>query len=132
MVEVIEEVEVKSVYVQYFIEEVCGIWDKWDIQEDKEVDGFFKFYFFYNGFMVFYFGCFVCWDMLKVLKVINMDKDGYIDWYEFLVYLKWVMYQYFNIKDVDEFLFVVFCKGIILVMQDELFWKLFKRIKKSC
>lgn len=91
MVEVIEEVEVKSEYVQYFIEEVCRIWDKWDIEEDKEVDDFFKFYFFYNGFMVFYFGCFICWDMQKVLKVIDMDNDGYIDWNEFLVYLKWVI-----------------------------------------
>ena len=132
MAEVIEEAEVKSVQVQHLIEEVRRIWDKWDIQEDKEVDDLLKFHSFYNGFMAPYFGCFICRDTLKALKAINMDKDGYIDWNEFLVYLKWAMRQYPNIKDADELLSVAFRKGIIPAMQDELLRKPFKRIKKSC
>ena len=132
MAEVIEEAEVKSVHAQHLIEEVCRIWDKWDIQEDKEVDDVLKFHSFYNGFMAPYFGCFICRDTLKALKAINMDKDGYIDWYEFLVYLKWAMRQYPNIKDADELLSVAFRKGIIPAMQDELLRNPLKRIGKSC
>ena len=132
MGEVIKEEDVKSVHAQRLIEEVRRIWDKWDIQEDKEVDGLLKFHSFYNGFMAPYFGCFICRDTLKALKAINMDKDGYIDWNEFLVYLKWAMRQYPNIKDADELLSVAFRKGIIPAMQDELLRKPFKRIKKSC
>lgn len=60
---------------------------------------------------------------LRALKAINMDNDGYIDWNEFLVYLKWAMRQYPNIKDVDELLSVAFRKGIIPAMQDELLGK---------
>lgn len=132
MGEVIKEEDVKSVHAQRLIEEVRRIWDKWDIQEDKEVDGLLKFHSFYNGFMAPYFGCFICRDTLKALKAINMDKDGYIDWYEFEVYLKWAMRQYPNIKDADELLSVAFRKGIIPAMQDELLRNPLKRIKKSC
>ncbi|KAL9952350.1 hypothetical protein ACROYT_G039593 [Oculina patagonica] len=120
MADVIEEVEIKSVHAQHLIDEVRSIWDKWDIEEDKEIDDLLKFQSFYNGFMAPYFGCFKCKDTLKALKAIDMDKDGYIDWNEFLVYLKWAMRQYPNIKDVDELLSVAFCKGIIPAMQDEL------------
>lgn len=50
----------------------------------------FEFDFFYNGFMVFFFGCYRCDEMKCVLKVIDMDVDGIVDWNEFVVYLKWV------------------------------------------
>ena len=134
MAEVIEESKVKSVHAQHLIEEVRSIWDKWDIQEDKVVDDFLKFHSFYNGFMAPYFGCFACNDTRKALQAINMDKDGYIDWNEFLVYLKWAMRQYPNIKDADELLSVAFRKGIIPAMHDELLSKKnpFKKMKKSC
>ena len=59
----------------------------------------------------------------KALQAINMDNDGYIDWNEFLVYLKWAMRQYPNIKDVDELLSCAFNKGIIPAMRDEVLGK---------
>ncbi|KAJ7371282.1 hypothetical protein OS493_026926 [Desmophyllum pertusum] len=120
MADVIEKAEVKSAHAQHLIEEVRKIWNEWDIQEDKQIDGLLKFQSFYNGFMAPYFGCFKCRDTLKALKAIDMDNDGYIDWNEFLVYLKWAMRQYPSIKDVDELLSVAFRKGIIPAMQDEL------------
>ena len=43
MADLIEEAEVKSVHPQHLIEEVRRIWDKWDIEEDKEVDDHLKF-----------------------------------------------------------------------------------------
>ena len=60
--------------------------------------------------MAQYFGCFKCHDTLKVQKAINMDNDGYIDWNEFLVYTKWAMRQYPNIKDIDDLLSLAFCR----------------------
>lgn len=134
MAGVIEDAEVKSVHAQHLIEEIRRTWDKWDIEEDKEVDDLLKFQSFYNGFMAPYFGCFKCNDTLKALKAINMDKDDYIDWNEFLVYLKWAMREYPNIKDADELLSVAFRKGIIPAMRDELLLirKPAKRMKTTC
>ncbi|XP_078350918.1 uncharacterized protein LOC144635713 isoform X1 [Oculina patagonica] len=123
MADVIEETEVKSEHAQQLLDEVRRIWDKWDIEEDKEIGDRLKFQSFYNGFMAPFFGCFKCSDTLKALKAIDMDEDGFIDWNEFLVYLKWAMRQYPNIKDADELLSVAFRKGIIPAMQDALVGK---------
>ena len=119
MAEVIQQAEVKSVHAQHLIDEVRRMWDEWDIEECKPNDDQLMFRSFYNGFMAPYFGCFMCSDTQKALKAINMDNDGYIDWNEFLVYLKWAMRQYPNIKDVDELLLAAFNKGIIPAMRDE-------------
>ena len=134
MAEVIEDAKVKDVHAQHLIAEVRRIWDEWDIEEDKEVDDRLKFNSFYHGFMAPYFGCFACRDTLKALKAIDMDKDGSIDWNEFLVYLKWAMRQYPSIKDADELLSVAFRKGIIPAMRDEVILKprRHRKIKKSC
>lgn len=120
MSEVIERAEVKSVHAQHLIEEVRGMWNEWDIEECKPNDDQLNFNSFYNGFMSPYFGCFKCNDTQQALQAINMDNDGYIDWNEFLVYLKWAMREYPNIKDADELLSFAFSKGIIPAMRDEL------------
>ena len=52
-----------------------------------------------------------------------MHKDGYIDWNEFLVYLKWAMNEYPSIEDVNELLSVAFRKGIIPAMHTTLVGK---------
>ena len=119
MSEIIAKVDVESVHAQNLIEEVRSIWNEWDIKEEEQNDDQLMFCSFYNGFMAPYFGCFMCDDTQKALQAINMDNDGYIDWNEFLVYLKWAMRQYPNIKDVDELLSVAFNKGIIPAMRDE-------------
>ena len=48
-----------------------------------------------------------------------MDADNVVDWNEFLVYLKWAMRQYPEIKDNAELLDITFRKGLIPAMQDE-------------
>ena len=40
-----------------------------------------------------------------------MDKDGKVDWNEFMVYVKWALNQYPDIGDVDELLAITFKKG---------------------
>lgn len=66
------------------------MWDEWDLW-DGERDDKLEFDVFYNGFLVLYFGCYRCDEIKLVLKVIDMDEDGFVDWNEFSLYLKWVI-----------------------------------------
>lgn len=122
MRDVIEQVGIKKQHHQKLIDDVRHIWDTWDVREAEEFQGdeCLEFDSFYNGFMAPYFGCFRCDDTRKGLKAIDMDSDGKVDWSEFLVYLKWALHQYPNIKDADELLSITFRKGLIPAMQDEL------------
>ena len=115
MADVIEKAEV-SVHAQHLINEVRKISDEWDIEENKEVEDHLTFQSFYNGFMAPYFSFFACSGTQKALKEIDLHKNGYIDWNEFLIYLKWAMREYPSIEDVDELLSVAFRKGIIPAM----------------
>ena len=120
MADVIDKVEIKNEHAHQLINEVRKVWDEWDIEEDKEIDDCLKFQPFYNGIMAPYFGCLKCRDTIKALQAIDMDNDDHIDWNEFLLYLKWALRQYPDIKNADELLSVAFRKGIIPAMQDEL------------
>ncbi|XP_022787191.1 uncharacterized protein LOC111327305 [Stylophora pistillata] len=119
MEEICKKVDSDSEYAIKLFKDVRQIWDKWDLEDDKQNDDQLMFSTFYNGFMAPYFGCFMCPDTQKALQAINMDNDGYIDWNEFLFYLKWAMHQYPDIKDVDELLRKAFTMGIIPAMRDE-------------
>ena len=48
-----------------------------------------------------------------------MDSDGYIDWKEFFVYVKWALNQYPNVADVDELMSIAFEKRLLPAMRDE-------------
>ena len=122
MAEVIEKVE-ECEHAQHLINEVRKIWDKWDIEENKKSEDQLLFQSFYNGFMAPYFSSFTCTDTQNALKEIDMHKDGYIDWNEFLVYLKWAMNEYPSIEDVNELLSVAFRMGIIPAMHTTLVGK---------
>ena len=91
-----------------------------DLKDEVQGDECLEFDSFYNGFMSPYFGCFRCEDTKKGLQAIDMDNDGYVDWSEFLVYLKWALHEYPGITDVDELLSTTFQKGLIPAMQDEI------------
>ena len=121
MGKIVSDQKLNSPHCEKLVDEVRAIWDEWDIQEEKEFqnDNKLKFDSFYNGFMAPYFGCFSCEDTRKGLKAIDMDYDGQIDWYEFLVYIKWALNQYPNLKNVDELLSFAFRKGLIPAMKDE-------------
>ncbi len=118
MRDIMEKVELTSGFGKQLIREVREIWDEWDLQDKVQGDECLQFDSFYNGFMSKYFGCFRCEDTRKGLQAIDMDKDGLVDWNEFLVYLKWAFNEYPNVSDVHELLSITFRKGLI---RDEIF-----------
>ena len=117
--DVISTIELKLQNNIKLLDSVREIWDAWDNQETKKNDDRIQYDSFYNGFMAPYFSCYRCEDTRAGLKAIDMDANGYVDWNEFCVYLKWALRQYPNIVDVDELLSITFRKGIIPAMQDE-------------
>ena len=71
----------------------------------------FQFDSFYHGFMAPYFGCYQC-DLTKQgLQCLDMDSDGYVDWKELLVYIKWALHQYPDVANADELLDLTFQKA---------------------
>ena len=119
MAEVISTTELKLQNNIKLLDGVREIWDTWDNRETERGDDRLQYDSFYNGFMSPYFSCYRCDDTRAGLKAIDMDTDGYVDWNEFCVYLKWALRQYPNLEDVDDLLSITFRKGIIPAMQDE-------------
>ena len=119
MRDVVEKMELNSQHEKDLIADVRAIWDTWDLRDEVQGDDCLQFDTFYNGFMAPYFGCFKCDDTRRGLQAIDMDNDGLVDWSEFLVYLKWAVHQYPDIKDADELLSIAFRKGLIPAMRDE-------------
>ena len=53
-----------------------------------------------------------------MLKAIDMNEDGSVDWNEFALYLKWAAREYPDARDAEELLSIAFRKGLIPAMQD--------------
>ena len=123
MRDIIAKMELKSAASEMLIKEVREIWDQWDLRDEIRSDDRLQFDSFYNGFMAPYFGCFRCENARKAMQAIDMDCDGFVDWSEFTLYLKWALRQYPEINDVDELLSVTFSKGLLPAMQDEIIRK---------
>ena len=115
----IEKVKVTEPHSKQLIADVRKIWDEWDSREEEVGDDRLQYDSFYNGFMAPYFACYRCDDTKLAMQAIDMDCDGYVEWSEFSLYLKWAVNEYSDISDVEELLTVVFQKGIIPAMQDE-------------
>ena len=119
MAEVISTIELELQNHIKLLNGVREIWNTWDSREIEQGDDRLQYDSFYNGFMAPYFSCYRCDDTRAGLKAIDMHSDGYVDWDEFCVYLKWALFQYPNLKDVDELLSITFRKAMIPAMQDE-------------
>ncbi|XP_065892202.1 uncharacterized protein [Dysidea avara] len=130
MADAIAQVEVKSSYHKQLIDEIREEWDRWDKRDKEQNDGCLQFDNFYHGFMQPYFGCYRCVTTKKALRALDIDKDNYVDWKEFLVYIKWALRQYPNVENVDSLMSIVFEKGLMPAMRDERAKsKAFNRIK---
>ena len=119
MSDVISSVAMKSEYHKDLIEEVRKEWDFWDQREAEQKDDRLQFDSFYHGFLQPYFGCYRCATTKKALHALDMDANGYVDWKEFLVYIKWALNQYPNVTGVDELMSITFEKGLVPAMRDE-------------
>ncbi len=121
MSEVITAAKLDAPHHDNLIAEIRKDWDKWDNREEGEGkgDGQLLFDSFYHGFMAPYFGCYRCSRTKQGLMALDMDKDGTVDWEEFLVYIKWALRQYPDTEEPDVLLQIVFEKGIIPAMRDE-------------
>ena len=120
MSKVMAECEVNSVYHEQLIGEIQKEWNEWDAREEDTGDGCLEFDSFYHGFMAPYFGCYRCPQTKNALKALDMDTDGLVDWNEFMVYVKWALRQYPSVKSADDLMSIVFEKGLIPAMHDEL------------
>ena len=121
MGDVIAATKLKAAHHAELIAEIRKDWDEWDNREEGEEkgDGMLKFDSFYHGFMAPYFGCYRCSRTKKGLQALDMDNDGFVDWKEFLLYIKWALRQYPDTEDPDVLLKIVFEKGLIPAMRDE-------------
>ena len=116
-------VELKRPHAENLIAEIREQWDIWDTKDKVQGDDMLEYDSFYNGFMAPYFSCYRCSDTKRALQALDMDADGQVDWNEFLVYLKWAIRQYPDVRDTEELLDVTFRKGLIPAMRDELIKK---------
>ena len=119
MSEKIANVELHRSHHKSIVDEIRCEWDKWDLQEEESNDERLQFDSFYHGFMAPYFGCYRCIDTKYALRALDMDADGYVDWNEFMVYIKWALHQYPDVESADEVLTIAFEKGLIPAMRDE-------------
>ncbi|XP_052780720.1 uncharacterized protein LOC128217558 isoform X1 [Mya arenaria] len=121
MRDAIESDTLLTPHAQNLLTEIRERWDEWDLREDevKRGDNMLLFDSFYNAFMAPYFSCYRCNDTKKALQCLDMDCDGQVDWSEFLVYLKWALHQYPDVRDSYELVDVAFRKGLIPAMRDE-------------
>ena len=94
MSEAIAKVDVQKQHHKTIIEEIRQLWDLWDAREEGQNDDRLEFDSFYHGFLAPYFGCYRCKGTKKALQAIDMDNNGYVDWNEFMVYIKWALHQY--------------------------------------
>ena len=107
-------------HIEGLIAEIRAEWDEWDLRDNDQVDDMLDFNAFYNGFMAPYFGCYRCDETRKALTALDMDNDGWIDWNEFLVFLKWAGNEYPETETARGLLDVAFKKGLLPAMQDVL------------
>ena len=119
MSDVIASVKIENYRHEELIAQIRKLWDTWDLQDEVQDDERLEFDSFYHGFMAPYFGCYRC-DLTKQgLQCLDMDSNGYVDWKEFLVYIKWALRQYPDVVNADELLEITFQKGLIPSMRDE-------------
>ena len=119
MSDVIAGVDVHNPHHEKLIADIREVWDTWDLRDEVQGDERLQFDSFYHGFMAPYFGCYRCESTKQGLRALDMDSDGYVDWKEFLVYIKWALHEYPDVTSADELLEIVFQKGLIPAMRDE-------------
>ena len=119
MCNVMKDIEVHNLRHQELIAEIREEWNRWDVRDEIKGDDCLEYDSFYHGFLAPYFSCYRCSKTKNALRGLDMDKDGLIDWKEFMVYIKWALHQYPKVENADDLLTIVFERGLIPAMYDE-------------
>lgn len=93
---------------------------KWDDSFIGVVDGSkdkLRYDAFYHNFMAPYTGCATCDDTKRALQTIDFHTDGFVDWQEFEVYLKWAIHENPKLKNGHEVIDKAFRDAIIPAMR---------------
>ena len=119
---VIDKWEITTPHWEMLKSQLRAIWDELDGSEElsQQGDDALEFETFYQKFLKPYYQNIKSEDARKALKALDMDKDGKVEWSECMVYVKWAIYEYPDISDLDELLSVTFKKGLFMAMQDEI------------
>ena len=126
MRDILSERDVETAHARTIIKQIRGKWNSCCLQNGTTNADLLPYESFYSNFMEPYFAGYRCLDTRKALKALDVDKNGYIDWVEFQVYLHWALREYPDVENVDDVTDIVFRKGLIPVMRHE-----FLKIEKS-
>ena len=118
---VIDSWEISTPHWEVLRSQLRNIWDELDSSEEpsQQGDDALEFETFFERFLKPYYTNIKSCDARKALKALDMDNDGKVEWSECMVYIKWAIYEYPDISDLEELLSVTFKKGLFMAMQDE-------------
>ena len=119
MSEAITTVELKQPQHEAIVKEIRELWDEWDLREVHKRDDNLPLDLFYDGFMSPYFGCHRCPNTKKALEAIDIDINGYVDWNEVMIYIKWALHKCPDVANGDQALSIAIEKGIVPAMRNE-------------
>ena len=119
---VIDKWDISTPYWEVLRSQLRNIWDELDGSEEtsQQGDDALEFDTFFQRFLKPYYPTIKSGDARKALKALDMDNDGKVEWSECMVYVKWAIYEYPDISDLEELLSVTFKKGLFMAMQDEI------------
>ena len=120
MCKAISQVTTQDPHHKALIQEIRQLWEHWNSAELQLGEDQLPYESFYHGFLARYFGCSRSSETRKALQAIDMDNDGFVHWNELMVYIKWALHEYPEVKTAEEVLSVAFEKGLIPAMQDEI------------
>ena len=109
----IAKVEANQQRHKDIVEEIKGLWE--EAQEGSRLN----FDTFYHGIIAPYLGLlYHCKSTKKTLRDLDLCTDGYVDWDEFKVYIKWALHRCPEVATAHETLEIAFQKGLLPALRD--------------
>ena len=118
MSQAIAKVEDKQQHHKAIIIEIKKLWDFWNAQQKCKRDGCLEFDLFYHGFLNSYLGLYRYKGSKKALQAMYKNNGVYVEFEEFMVYVKWALRQHPEVLTADETLEIAFQKGLLPAMRE--------------
>eukprot|EP00117_Sycon_ciliatum_P029517 scpid51146/ scgid23484/ len=115
----IAKLEVTDKWQRHLIMEMKRIWDATGGLENYRGGSRMPFETFYKAFLSRFFNSFSSREAKQALQALDMDSNGFVDWNEFLVYIRWALTEYPDIGDTEELLDTAIKLGLTPAMKDE-------------